>query len=426
MSWHVTPAQTYLASGAVSALATAYALRPARRPGYAAAMSLPLAWPASEQPVACLAVQIATTGLAVRRGVFRTRIGAAGGACAAAATAGLLFVDRRARRTGEVLEAALDQGLGPDYRERRIRDGGRASSGGTRSAVVPIWGARPHYGHDSDVSYGPNGHSNLLDVWHRPDLPRTARAPVLLHVPGGGYVVANKRWQAYPLLRRVAEGGWVCVSMSYRPAAEVAWPGQIIDVKRALSWVKEHIADYGGDPGFVAITGGSAGAQLAALAALTPGDPCFQPGFEDADTAVQAAVPCYGVYDWTPPQLWPAMQSYLLRYKIMSKPYEKDKESYEAASPARRVGRASPPFFVLHGGNDVFAPAAGARRFSELLRAAGVTVAYGELPGAQHAFDVVGGPRASGCAESVARFLDFVRDAAVPRPTADGRARPAD
>ena len=55
---------------------------------------------------------------------------------------------------------------------------------------------------------------------------------------------------------------------------------------------------YGGDPDFIAITGGSAGGHLAALAALTPNDPEYQPGFEDADTTVQAAVPHYGVYDF--------------------------------------------------------------------------------------------------------------------------------
>ena len=70
-------------------------------------------------------------------------------------------------------------------------------------------------------------------------------------------------------------------------------------MKRALAWVKDNIADHGGDPDWVAITGGSAGGHLCSLAALTPNDPQFQPGFEDADTSVTAAVPFYGVYDWT-------------------------------------------------------------------------------------------------------------------------------
>jgi acetyl esterase/lipase len=91
----------------------------------------------------------------------------------------------------------------------------------------------------------------------------------------------------------------VCVSINYRLSPRAAWPDHIVDVKRALAWIKEHIADYGGDPNFVAITGGSAGGHLCSLAALSPNEPSFQPGFEEADTSVACAVPFYGVYDFT-------------------------------------------------------------------------------------------------------------------------------
>ena len=63
--------------------------------------------------------------------------------------------------------------------------------------------------------------------------------------------------------------------------------------------MKAPIGEYVGDPDFIAITGGSAGGHLSSLAALTANDPTFQPGFEDVDTRVQAAVPFYGVYDFT-------------------------------------------------------------------------------------------------------------------------------
>ena len=44
-------------------------------------------------------------------------------------------------------------------------------------------------------------------------------------------------------------------------------------MKQAIAWIREHIAEYGGDPDYIAITGGSAGGHLAALTALTPNDP---------------------------------------------------------------------------------------------------------------------------------------------------------
>jgi len=93
--------------------------------------------------------------------------------------------------------------------------------------------------------------------------------------------------------------GWVCVAINYRLSPKATWPTQIVDAKKAMAWVKAHIAEYGGDPSFVAVSGGSAGGHLCALLALTAGDASFQPGFEDADTSVDVCVPFYGVMDMT-------------------------------------------------------------------------------------------------------------------------------
>jgi acetyl esterase/lipase len=63
-----------------------------------------------------------------------------------------------------------------------------------------------------------------------------------------------------------------------------------------IAWVREHGHEYGADPAVVFVAGSSAGGHLAAMAALTPNDPAFQPGFEHADTSVTAATPLYGYY----------------------------------------------------------------------------------------------------------------------------------
>jgi acetyl esterase/lipase len=232
---------------------------------------------------------------------------------------------------------------------------------------------------------------------------------VLLQVPGGGWITGNKQGQAYPLMSHLAEHGWVCAAMSYRLSPKATWPAQIVDVKRALTWVKEHIAGYGGDPGFVAITGGSAGGHLCALAALSAGDPGFQPGFEEANTTVQAAVPFYGIYDWTPAHGRHEMEEFLLRFGIMKQSYAKAPGLYERASPLLRAGPHAPPFFVLHGDQDTVVPVTQARRLVDRLRRdAPGPVVYAELPGAQHAFDIAGSPRATATAEAVGRFLGVV------------------
>ena len=116
-------------------------------------------------------------------------------------------------------------------------------------------------------------------------------------------------------------------------------------MKQALRWVRENIAEYGGDPGFVAITGGSAGGHLCALAALTANQPEFQPGFEEVDTTVQAAVPFYGAYDFTNSQghaMGAGLVSFLERL-VFKKKLAEDPQGLRAglaAAPALRRGSA--------------------------------------------------------------------------------------
>ena len=121
---------------------------------------------------------------------------------------------------------------------------------------------------------------------------------MLFQVHGGGWTMGKKEGQAEPLMAHLAERGWVCVAANYRLSPRATWPDHLVDVKKALAWTKATIAQYGGDPDFVVITGGSAGGHLSSLAALTPHVSDFQPGFEEADTSVAAAVPFYGIYDF--------------------------------------------------------------------------------------------------------------------------------
>ena len=263
------------------------------------------------------------------------------------------------------------------------------------------------YAHDADISYGEYGSANHLDIWRRPDLDPTGKAPVLFQIPGGAWTTGNKRGQAHPLMSHLAELGWICVAINYRHSPRNTWPDHIVDVKRALAWVKAHITDYGGDPNFIAITGGSAGGHLSSLAALTPNDPQFQPGFEDADTRVQAAVPFYGVYDFTRVQdaMHPMMLP-LLERMVVKQPHSTNLKSYTAASPVTHVSADAPQFFVLHGRNDSLVPVEQARGFVARLREVSrQPIVYAELPFTQHAFDMLGSVRAAHAAIAVEQFL---------------------
>ena len=247
-------------------------------------------------------------------------------------------------------------------------------------------------------------------MWRRADLAGDARAPVILQVPGGGWATGKKEGQAYPLLAHLASRGWVCVAVNYRLSPRATWPDHIVDLKRAIAWVKANIGDLGGDPEFLALTGGSAGGHLSALAGLSINDPLFQPGFADADTTVQAVVPLYGVYDFTNhDQTGRADLIDFLARVVMKSDLADDRDRWEAASPVCRVSPDAPPFFVIHGTNDALVPVEQARAFVEALRKESLNpVVYAELPRTEHAFDNFGSVRTAHTVHAIERFLAVV------------------
>ena len=216
-------------------------------------------------------------------------------------------------------------------------------------------------------------------------------------------------------MNHMAARGWVCVSVDYRLSPGASFPAHIIDCKRALAWVRAHIARWGGDPAFVVATGGSAGGHLCSLLALSANDPQWQPGFEDVDTRVQGCVPFYGVYDLSGRHALKPNGAILevLESWVIKKRYHEAAALYESGSPIERVHADAPPFLVIHGDRDGLCPVAEARLFAQRLsEVSGSPVAYAEIPGAQHAFDIFRSLRSELVMYGVERFLAYLQSTA--------------
>ena len=265
--------------------------------------------------------------------------------------------------------------------------------------------------HRRAVEFARDGDRPLLLDVYEPRAPSIAPRPAIVQVHGGGWIVGTRSEQGIPLLNHLAVHGWVGFNIDYRLSPAATFPDQLVDVKRAIAWVREHAAEYGADPDFVCLTGGSAGGHLCALAALTADDPSYQPGFEDADTSVAAAVPFYGVYDMTNAEgdYYPELR-WVLEELVFKARIEDDPESFRAASPTYRVHADAPPFCVFHGDHDTLVPVADARRFVRELRAvSSQPVVYAELAGAEHAFDILPSVRTARVVETIERFLATIR-----------------
>lgn len=294
---------------------------------------------------------------------------------------GLVHLQIRARSVRPAIEAALADGLGAGRRDPLPAP--RAPSR-TSSWIAGILLPFQRHRHDVErlrnLPYGPD-REHRLDVYR--GRGRRSACPVLVHLHGGGFTQGGRSREGVTLLNQLAAHGWLCVSADYRLRARGSFPNSLVDAKRAVAWVREHAADYGGDPARIVLVGSSAGGHLAVSAALTPDRPDLQPGFADVDTSVAAVVVLYG--------------------------YLGPRTADPTSSPVALARPHTPPMLIVHGARDTMVPPAGPRSVAATLRTASRSpVVWAELPDAQHSFDFFASVRARLVADEVEAFLDWV------------------
>jgi acetyl esterase/lipase len=303
---------------------------------------------------------------------------------ALATAAALVIVAWRAFRARRALELALDDGLGAGWRAQIHVS--RAAALRRRwpwwRILLMPWPFRPAAVEKvTDIQYGPDRDSNLLDVHRHRSRPQDA--PTLVYFHGGAFRWGRKSFEARPLLHRLASQGWTCISADYHLSRSpgAGFPQHLVDAKRVVAWARSHGARFGVDPETLFIAGSSAGAHMAAMTALTPNDPTFQPGFEGADTTITAAIGLYGYYG---------------RLDSSGRP----------TSPLDHVQDAAPPpCFIIHGTNDTYTPIEGARALAAGLRHSSRNpVVLAELPGGQHSFDVFHSVRFEAVVDAIEAF----------------------
>ncbi|MHB1785556.1 MAG: alpha/beta hydrolase fold domain-containing protein [Acidimicrobiales bacterium] len=412
----------FLIVSLVGLVFTLNALRPVRFEP-TDSLSFLAGWLTSELPLQHLVWQVAATVAFGLLGAFGHTAGRIGLVLAVLNWLGLVVLNRQQARSAAVLAQALADVGRPGPRPLLAEAGVERRPSAWRRFLLPFWLGDHRISVTSDIAYGPaEGRSNLLDVYRRRDQP--VGCPVYFYIHGGGWIIGDKKQQGMPLIKELAARGWVCVSINYRLSPKATFPEHLIDAKKALAWVRENIGAHGGDPSVVVAGGGSAGGHLASLLALSPDEPEYQPGFESADTSVDAVISFFGVYDFTnrSRSRRPGRgMTRLLAKWVMKTTLKDDPDGYARASPLDRVNSAAPPFFVVHGRNDGLVPVAEARDFVAALRQVSAHgVAYAELPGTQHAFETFHSRRVDHTVAAGVAFAEAIRSYAGSVGTADG------
>jgi acetyl esterase/lipase len=225
-----------------------------------------------------------------------------------------------------------------------------------------------------DIVYAQRGASALaLDLY----LPAPAEqpAPLVVLVHGGGWR-SGDRTEMAPLAVRLAARGYAAAAVSYRLSGEARYPAAIDDVKEALRWLRANAARYGVDPARMAIAGGSAGGQIAALVGMT------SPG------AVQAVINIDGLSDFTSddalrheddPSKNPSAAGAWFGGR-----YAERQAVWREASPISHVGASSPPVLFIVSGVPRFS--VGREAMTARLQSHHIVAETVALPGTPHSF----------------------------------------
>jgi acetyl esterase len=269
----------------------------------------------------------------------------------------------------------------------------------------------------------PDNFPLTLDIY----VPQTGKKsyPVLVIYHGGGWLVNNNSIMNDLSNKIARDGDMVVANMNYRLLGDqgnTVTMNQIIeDVFGGLLWVKENIAQYGGDPKRVAVTGDSAGGHLSAMILIQgrklesdgyAGDslgfkPSYLPAGKTAEQIekedglkVQAAILSYAAFDlykaaqngFEAPEnvFWKfgnAEARGLFGNEINANDHP---DHYKAVSPIYFVPKASeyklPPQFVHVGSMDKTTPPEAAQEYVNLLKAGKQPVEYKVYPEKNHAY----------------------------------------
>lgn len=256
-----------------------------------------------------------------------------------------------------------------------------------------------------DLVFGRAGDTDLLLDIYRP-AGSTAPLPLVVYLHGGGWRVGTRSDREEVRQIPLTAGGFAVASIEYRLSGVAPFPAPLEDARLALRWLREHANAIGIDPNRVAVGGGSAGAHLAALLALSAHEAVDRVG------AVISWFPVTDLVSWdqewrTAPHPapgtfaaqgaarrgWPPPERAAGLYGV-AHVEEASPDLVRAADPRSYIANAAvpPPFLILHGDADTAVDQHHARLLHEALKAGRISSTLLILGDADHEDAAFGQP----------------------------------
>ena len=224
-----------------------------------------------------------------------------------------------------------------------------------------------------------------LNLARPKDVAADARLPAVVCIHGGGFR-AGKRDGWNDRCKKLAERGYIAVTVDYRLAPKYQFPAAVHDVKAAVRWLRANAEKYHVDPDRIGVTGDSAGGHLAQFLGVT-GDVKRFDGPENAgpSSRVACVVNFYGPSDLTR-SYGRSVDAAEVLPLFLGGDVQHERRRHVLASPLYWVTPAAAPTLLIHGTDDKYVNYEQATWIYERLKAAEVEVQLLTLQGAGHGF----------------------------------------
>jgi acetyl esterase/lipase len=238
---------------------------------------------------------------------------------------------------------------------------------------------------ESGVEYAnPDGQHLQLDIAR----PKTGSGPfpAVVFIHGGGFRAGRREGYDAQCIR-LAQKGYVALTVSYRLAPKYPFPAAIHDTKAAIRWTRANAAKYGIDPERIGVTGSSAGGHLAQFLAVTGDVREFEGngGNPGVSSKVACVVNVYGPSDFTK-SYGKSVDAAEVLPLFLGGNLETARRLHIQASPLYWVTPNAAPTLCIHGTDDKYVAHEQAVWLVEKLKASGVEAELLTLEGAGHGF----------------------------------------
>jgi acetyl esterase/lipase len=210
--------------------------------------------------------------------------------------------------------------------------------------------------------------------------------PCVVCIHGGGFRAGNRTGYDGQIIR-LAEKGYVAVTVSYRLAPKYPFPAAVHDTKAAVRWLRANAKKYNIDPDRIGVTGGSAGGTLAQMLGVTSDVKEFEGdgGNPEQSSKVKCVVNVYGANDFTK-SYGKSVDAHEVLPLYLGGNLEKARPLHIRSSPLYWVTPNASPTLCIHGTEDKYVAHEQAVWLVDRLKATGIEAELLTLEGAGHGF----------------------------------------